>query len=102
MDKKAKNTVKVHFDINNPPPMTAEQQQRLQVLSQMSDEEIDYSDSPSAENLNWQRIKQFSSTTHQSTITLQLDDDIIQYFQQFGKNWQTNLNSALRSCIERR
>ena len=102
MDKKAKNTVKVHFDPSNPPQMTDEQIARLQSLSQMPDDEIDYSDSPSAENLNWQRPAAISQTgaLHKSTVSVQIDDDILQYFQRFGESWQNNINNVLRSYIQ--
>lgn len=97
MDKKAKNIVKVHFDPNNPPPMTAAQMERLKKLSQMPDEEIDYSDIPYNPKLNWQHPTHFPPMTHkQSTVSLQIDDDILQYFQKSGKNWQGYLNQVLR------
>ena len=96
MDKKAKNIVKVSFDPNNPPPMTEKQIKRLQALADMPDEEIDSDDIPYNPELNWQHPKSFPPTHKQSTVSLQIDDDILQYFQKSGKNWQGYLNQVLR------
>jgi hypothetical protein len=42
----AHNTVKFKLDPENPPPLTAEQHERLNAIAAMPDSEIDYSDIP--------------------------------------------------------
>jgi hypothetical protein len=46
MNRNEKNIIRYEIDPANPPPLTPEQQETLNMLANMPDSEIDYSDIP--------------------------------------------------------
>ena len=68
-------------------------------LKKISDKDIDYSDIPETDESFWSDAEvQFPSTkTH---VSIRLDDDIISWFKQFGRGYQTKINSVLKSYIK--
>jgi uncharacterized protein (DUF4415 family) len=67
-------------------------------LKKISDKDIDYSDIPETDESFWSDAEvQFPSRkTH---VSIRLDDDIISWFKQFGRGYQTKINSVLKSYI---
>ncbi len=67
-------------------------------IDAMRDEDIDYSDNPKldddffAEAVRWPGPKQ--------QITLRLDPDVLAFFKQQGKGYQTTINAVLRRYME--
>ncbi len=84
----------------------------LDRLSQMTDEDIDYSDLPPLTDEQLAEMKPLREVLPQAMpkkvrLTLQLDTDIVQWFQDEVKrlghgSYQVLLNTALRQYIENR
>ena len=45
--------IRYEVDLNNPPPLTAEQKARIKALCEMPDSEIDFSDIPPLDEKFW-------------------------------------------------
>ncbi len=95
------------FDINNPPPLTAEQRAELARIAAISDEDIDVSDIPPLPEEFWTNATRFRDRQLyrpvKRQVTLRLDADVIAWFkaQQDGKRgYQTQINAALRRVVE--
>jgi uncharacterized protein (DUF4415 family) len=67
-------------------------------INKLSDKDIDYSDIPETDEEFWSDADIFFPTkkTH---VSIRLDDDIISWFKQFGRGYQTKINSVLKSYI---
>ncbi|WP_410472074.1 BrnA antitoxin family protein [Faucicola mancuniensis] len=51
------------------------------------------------EFLNMVKTRGKQKTPTKSLTSIRLDSDVIDYFKQHGKGWQTRLNNALREYI---
>lgn len=67
-------------------------------INKLSDKDIDYSDIPETDEKFWSDAEVLFPTkkTH---VSIRLDDDIISWFKQFGRGYQTKINSVLKSYI---
>ena len=67
-------------------------------ISKLSDKDIDYSDIPETDEKFWSDAEVLFPTkkTH---VSIRLDDDIISWFKQFGRGYQTKINAVLRFYI---
>ena len=67
-------------------------------LKELSDNDIDYSDIPETDEEFWDNAEVVLplKKTH---VSIRLDDDIISWFKQFGRGYQTKINAVLRSYI---
>jgi uncharacterized protein (DUF4415 family) len=67
-------------------------------INKLSDKDIDYSDIPETDEKFWSDTEVLFPTkkTH---VSIRLDDDIISWFKQFGRGYQTKINSVLKSYI---
>jgi len=67
-------------------------------LDNLSDNDINYSDIPETDEEFWNDAEVVfpSNKTH---LSIRLDDDIISWFKQFGRGYQTKINAVLRSYI---
>lgn len=94
--------VRYEIDLNNPPPLTAEQQTELKALASMPDEEINYSDIPPLDEAFWINSVQnpFYKPTKIST-TVRVDSDVLAWLKGQGKGYQTRLNAILREAMIR-
>ncbi|MEM6842298.1 MAG: BrnA antitoxin family protein [Bacteroidota bacterium] len=45
-------------------------------------------------------IKQFEEPKKKEQITLRLDEDILSFFRQTGRGYQTRINNALRAFVQ--
>ena len=67
-------------------------------LNKLSDKVIDYSDIPETDESFWSDAEvQFPAK--KSHVSIRLDEDIISWFKQFGRGYQTKINSVLKSYI---
>ena len=94
------NDVVYRMDLDNPPPLTSEQKAEIKALSEMKDEDIDYSDiSPLTEEF-WKNAKPFRDRhlyrPTKTSTTIRLDSDVLGWFKSQGKGYQTRVNSILR------
>ncbi len=90
MRKNNEHITKFELDISNPPPLTAEQQAELEVLSARPTSAIDYSDIPPVED-----VSRFYRPTKEMT-TIRLDADVLAWLRSQGKGYQTKINTILR------
>ena len=72
----------------------------LKRLDAMTDEDIDFSDIPEqgpeffANAILWPGIKE--------QITIRLDPDVLKFFRETGRGYQTTINAVLRKYMEAR
>lgn len=90
-------TVRFTLDPANPPKMSAETKARLLA---MKDEDIDFSDiPPSPANTEWARPGLLAAENKQQ-LTLRLDRDVVDFFKQSGRRYQTRINAVLRAFVD--
>ena len=76
--------------------MTKEQWKRFHA---MEDEEIDTSDILELNENMWKNAK-VVMPTHKKAISLRVDEDILNWFKEHGKGYQSLMNAVLRSYYE--
>jgi uncharacterized protein (DUF4415 family) len=91
--------VRYRLDPDNPPSLTAEEQQAWEELQQMRDEDIDYSDIPPLPSTGWRRVSDLVPAENKQQITLRLDADVIAFFRGTGRRYQSRINAALREYV---
>ena len=91
--------VTYRLDPDNPPVLTAEEQQAWTKLQEMGDEGIDYSDIPPLPTTGWRRISELVPAENKQLITLRLDADLIAFFRATGRRYQSRINAALREYV---
>jgi len=91
------NIVKLTLDLKNPPHLTTEQKDRMDAVAAMPDSQIDYSDAPSLPNAVWVKVTDAPCAKQQ--ITLRIDSDVLDFFRNTGKRYQTRINAVLRSYM---
>lgn len=92
------NTVKLTLDLKNPPVVTEEQRERLAALAAMPDDQIDTSDAPFRPDAVW--VKAVDVPHGKKQISLRIDEDVLNFFRQTGKRYQSRMNAVLRSYVE--
>jgi uncharacterized protein (DUF4415 family) len=98
MPKKGSTIVKRTIDLKKPPRPSAKQQARLDAVAAMPDSKIDYSDAPSQPDSAW--MKSVDMPHRKQQVTLRLDADVLEFFRNSGKRYQTRINAVLRSYVE--
>lgn len=99
MPTKESNIVKRTLDLKKPPQLSAEQKARLDALASMPDEQIDYSGAPSLPDAIW--MKAAADLPHtKRQITLRIDAEVLDFFKETGKRYQSRMNAVLRSYVE--
>lgn len=94
-----KSTVKLMLDPKLPPPLTPVQKSRLKALAAMPDDQIDTSDAPFRPDAVWMKAaEQLPQTKKQ--ITLRIDAEVLDFFKDSGKRYQSRMNAVLRSYVE--
>lgn len=95
--------VRYSLDLDNPPPLTEEQKQRLKALAAMKDEDIDYSDIPPLDEKFWANAKPWRDRhlyrPTKTSTTVRLDSDVLAWLKTSGKGYQTRLNAILRDAM---
>lgn len=87
-------TVKFRLDPDNPPRLSEEQKAKLRERS------IDYSDLPPRRGGVWTRPGALVPAENKQQVTLRLDADVLQFFRDTGKKYQSRINAALREYME--
>ena len=93
------STVKLTLDSNNLPELTSEQKAQLTALAAMPDEQIDTSDAPFRPDAVWMKAADQLPHTKQQ-ITLRIDAEVLDFFKDTGKRYQSRINAVLRSYVE--
>jgi uncharacterized protein (DUF4415 family) len=84
----------------NPEPLSPELQAELDALAAMPETEIDTSEMPPRRD--WTNgVRGAFYRPIKRPLSLRLDADIIDWFQQQGTGYQTRMNAALREYVER-
>ena len=69
-------------------------------IDALPDSKIDYSEIPELDSRFFRQAIRWPGTKQQ--ITLRLDPDILAFFRQHGKGYQTTINAVLRRYMEAR
>ena len=97
----ARNTVKFRLDPKSQHPLTTAQRKRLVTVAASPDSEIDYSDIPrQTVAVQWTRPGALVPSENKQQITLRLDSDILSFFKDTGKRYQSRINAALREYMK--
>ena len=97
----ARNTVKFKLDPKKPVPLSAAQRNRLAAVATMPDAEINYSDIPrQTGSVQWTRPGALVPTENKQQVTLRLDADVLSFFKETGKRYQSRINAALREYVK--
>lgn len=85
----------------NKQPLTTQEETALAKLSVMPDEQIDYSDIPSATPEQWREAERgrFYRPVKQQ-LTLRIDADVIAWYKSQGRGYQTRINEILRQAMQ--
>jgi uncharacterized protein (DUF4415 family) len=73
--------------------------QRIEELKNMPDSAIDTSDIPELDRDFWDNAKLVQPRTKQA-ISIRLDSDVLDWFKNQGKGYQSLMNSVLKSYVE--
>lgn len=99
MPTKESNTLKQTLELKCPPQLSAEQKERLDAVAAMPDEQIDYSDAPTLPDAVWMKVGG-ELPPGKRQITLRIDAEVLDFFKQSGKRYQSRMNAVLRSYVE--
>lgn len=72
---------------------------RLKELANRSEESIDYSDIPELDDTFWRNAK-VVQPANKERLTVRFDADLVSWFKQQGRGYQTRMNAVLRSYYE--
>ncbi len=90
MNKKKNSITTFELDIDNLPPLTAEERAEIENLAKIPDKDIDYSDIPNLAGAShlYRPLKEMT--------TIRIDADILAWLRSQGKGYQTKINAILR------
>lgn len=71
---------------------------RLEEIQNIPDSAIDTSDIPELDDNFWKNAKMIKPIT-KTAVSIRLDSDVLEWFKNQGKGYQTLINSVLRSYI---
>lgn len=99
-EKTTGKTANFTLDPANPPALSAEAKARLTRLASMPDSAIDHSDIPATSaDAAWTRPGPLVVGNKQQ-LTLRLDRDVVDFFKQSGRRYQTRINAVLRAFVD--
>jgi uncharacterized protein (DUF4415 family) len=82
--------------------MTISRKKQLEILRKMSEEDIDYSDNPSATDEELGRVRVFIPPA-KKTITIKLDLDVLEWFKKEQPiGYQTLINAVLSEYVAKK
>ncbi|HZX71557.1 MAG TPA: BrnA antitoxin family protein [Rhodanobacter sp.] len=90
--------MKFKLDPKHPLPLTASQRHRLQTVADKPDADIDYGDIPAMSAEFWAKHRP-ARIEPKAQVTLRIDQDVLDYFKEGGKGYQTRINEVLRSFV---
>ncbi|RWX76630.1 cytoplasmic protein [Neorhizobium lilium] len=97
MRKKSAENIRYEVDLDNLPPLTDKQKAELEALSQLPDEEIDYSDIAALADDKLEHMARgrlYRPVKQQ--ITARVDADVLEWLKSQGKGYQARMNAILR------
>jgi uncharacterized protein (DUF4415 family) len=97
MSAKRTGTVKFRLNEKKVPRLTKVQANALRAKQ---DTEIDTSDIPSQSDVKWLRPGALVLGENKRQLTIRLDADVLEFFKQTGKRYQSRINAALRQYVE--
>ena len=68
-------------------------------LDQMTDDDIDTSDIPPLDTA-WFESAELRLPSPKQTITIRLDEEIVSWFKEQGKGYQTRINAVLKLYVD--
>lgn len=71
----------------------------LKALDTLSDNDIDYSDIPELDEEFFKRATLVEPEKKQS-LTVRYDKEVINYFKEFGKGYQSKMNAVLKAYVK--
>ena len=74
-------------------------QQRLKEIASIPDEKIDTSDIPELDDDFWKNARLIIPES-KKLIPFCVEKDVFEWFSQFGDDYQTRMNAALRDYVE--
>lgn len=86
----------VRVKLEDLPPISEE---RLREIEAIPDEEIDFSDIPELTEEDFARGVWHTGHGKQQ-VTVRLDRDVLAFFKQGGRGYQTRINAVLRAFME--
>lgn len=88
------------IDLQDLPPLTVAQRNRLGLLAQRPESQIDYSDIAPLEDAFWKNAirNPLYKPTKQAT-TVRIDADVLLWLKSGGKGYQTRINAILREAM---
>ena len=96
MSAKHTGTVKFQLDPKKRPRLTAAQ---TRVLRAKREAEIDVSEIASQTGVRWSRPGALVPAENKKQLTLRLDADVLAFFKQTGRRYQSRINAALREYV---
>lgn len=94
--------VNYELEINNQTKFTNEQKKEIKAISEMNDNEIDYSDIPPLDDEFWQQaVRNPFYKPKKTATTVRVDNDVLLWLKAQGKGYQTRINSILREAMIR-
>jgi uncharacterized protein (DUF4415 family) len=72
---------------------------RLKALQSRQDADIDYSDIPELDDAFFETAVLVTPSS-KTQITVRLDDDVLEWFRDQGKGYQTRMNAVLKAYVE--
>jgi uncharacterized protein (DUF4415 family) len=87
----------VSYDLDSLPALTQEQLEDLARLSELPDDQIDFSDIPELTDEDWANMVRgrFYRPVKQQ-ITARVDADVLAWLKSQGKGYQSRINAILR------
>lgn len=67
-------------------------------LDRMSDKDIDYSDIPALDDTFFTAMK-IELPAKKDIVTIRIDHDVLEWFKESGKGYQTRINAVLKSYV---
>jgi uncharacterized protein (DUF4415 family) len=80
------------------PKFDAEMRRQLEAIDRIADDQIDFSDIPemTEEDLSKPHWIGLFYRPGKKSVTIRLDEDMVKWFKNQGKGWQTRMNWVLR------
>ncbi|THV13894.1 BrnA antitoxin family protein [Rhizobium rhizophilum] len=72
---------------------------RLKELQSRSDADIDYSDIPELDDAFFETAELVTPSA-KTQITVRVDSEVLEWFRQQGKGYQTRMNAVLKAYME--
>ncbi len=95
--------VRYTIDLDDPPPLTPEQEAELAALAARPDSEIDFSDIPPLTEQFWQNAVLFRDRhlyrPVKKSTTVRVDADVLEWLKAKGRGYQTRINAILREAM---